>query len=138
MTIKFEQDVLLRVLERPTAHSPLETTFSTDDSYCLSFRKQPFFSDVENLRGCTCDDDDSIFTASTDSLSDTDSELDRRVSFADDLVTEEWTRPFTPKEEVNNLFYSSDDTARYVELSTDSTCRSAVPLGLLAFFLFNI
>jgi hypothetical protein len=67
---------------------------------------------VEKIREDAYDDDDSIFTVSTASLSDSDSVIERRVSFADDLVTEEWTRPFTPKDEISTLFYSSEETSR--------------------------
>jgi uncharacterized UBP type Zn finger protein len=67
---------------------------------------------VEKLRHSTYDDEDSVFTLSTASLSDSDSEVERSVSFADDVVTEEWTRPYTPKEEVSKLFYSTEETQR--------------------------
>jgi hypothetical protein len=67
-------------------------------------------SAVEKLRNFTYDDDD--FTVSTTSLSDTDSEAERSVSFAEELVTDEWTRPYTPREEVTKLFYSTEETQR--------------------------
>lgn len=56
-------------------------------------------------------DDESVDTASTSSLScDTeDSDYDKRVSFAEDLVTEEWTREYTPKEDIATLYYSSEE-----------------------------
>lgn len=60
-------------------------------------------------------DDD---TASTASLSDSslDSSLDdeKRVSFADTLVSHVWERPRTPPEDVSKLFFSSEETSRYV------------------------
>jgi len=37
---------------------------------------------------------------------------ERRVSFDESLITEIHTRPYTPKEEVKNLFYTCADTAR--------------------------
>lgn len=98
-----------------------------DDEYLLVD-----FPSVEKLRSSTCgpttgadNDDESIFTLSTTSLSDTDSDLgdddedsstassSRRVSFADDLVSDEWTRPYTPPEEVRDLYYSSEETQRF-------------------------
>lgn len=127
MTIKVEQEVLLRVLETsPSSHPPLETTLTCDDGYllvdyCKSMSSAASEYGVEKLRNSTyCDEEDeesSIFTLSTASLSDTDSELGddepcRRVSFADSLVTDEWTRPFTPREEVSKLYYSTEETQR--------------------------
>lgn len=62
-------------------------------------------------------DDHSLFTLSTDSLSnysdDASSPIERRVTFATTLVTEERTRPRTPPEEVGELFYSSEQTQRF-------------------------
>jgi len=92
-----------------------------DDGFLLvDFRKSQIGKEnteygvpVEKIRTATfsSDDEDSIFTLSTASLSD-ESEMERRVSFADDIVSEEWTRPYTPKEEVSNLFYSTEETQR--------------------------
>ena len=67
--------------------------------------KEPFREDT-----CLSDDD----TLSTASSSDYGSEAGRTVSFADDLVTEVHTRPFTPPEQVQDLFYSQEETSRYV------------------------
>jgi hypothetical protein len=121
MTIKVEHEVLVS-LESPQWPS------SAGCNGCLVFPRQPigpqqdFAPTVEKLRlAVSFEDDDSVYTASTASLSDTDSELERRVSFAEDLVTEEWTRPYTPQEEISNLFYSTEETQRYVESGTNST-----------------
>jgi hypothetical protein len=57
-----------------------------------------------------------VFTASTACFSDSDSEdgsIERRVSFAEDLVTDEWVRPFTPKEELPELFYTTEETQKF-------------------------
>ena len=56
-------------------------------------------------------DDDTLSTASS---SDCGSEVGRSVSFADDLVSEVHTRPFTPPEQVQELYYSQEETSRYV------------------------
>jgi hypothetical protein len=116
MTIKVEQEVLLRVLETPPSRYSLDSTIREDDDFMLvDFRKplsHDLCSSVEKIRAEAYDDDDSIFTLSTASLSDSDSIIERRVSFADDLVTEEWTRPFTPKDEIPALYYSSEETSR--------------------------
>jgi hypothetical protein len=56
-------------------------------------------------------DDLTVTTASSYSVSLGDDE--RRVTFADPLVTEVRTRPRTPREDVPGLFYSCDETARF-------------------------
>ena len=72
-------------------------------------------------------DDD---TASTASLSDSslDSSLDdeKRVSFADTLVSHVWERPRTPPEDVSKLFFSSEETSRCVSFSCRFSFRSRV------------
>ena len=121
MTIKIERDSPLRVIDTSShrhgsSGTPFESSITTmeDDFVVVDF--QPLCSSllVGKLRSSTIDDD----TASTGSMSsdsyDDSSEQQRRVSFADDLVTQVWTRPFTPRGEVSNLFYSTEDTSRYV------------------------
>jgi uncharacterized UBP type Zn finger protein len=122
MTIHVEQEALLRVVERPLPHPQQQTNHSLshspssqEEEYVLVDFSNTFKSNdcsVEKLRHSTYDDEDSVFTLSTASLSDSDSEVERSVSFADDVVTEEWTRPYTPKEEVSKLFYSTEETQR--------------------------
>jgi hypothetical protein len=115
MTIKLEQQTLLRVLERQQANAPLlDSTISHINNECfviLDFHK-PLGNDisVEKLRGLSTDDDDTLSTSSLST--DSDCEIERRVSFAEDLVSEEWTRPYTPKEEISALFYSTEETSR--------------------------
>jgi hypothetical protein len=113
MTIKVEQEVLLRVLE--SQHSYPRCVSDNQDFLLVDFRK-PISSDdsyVEKIWPSTSDDDDdSIFTVSTASLSDDSELIERRVSFSDDLVTDVWTRPFTPKQEVSALFYSTEETQK--------------------------
>lgn len=98
MTIKFESEALLRVLDNtPQYGSP-----SADVCVEFSLPKE-------------LDDDASVTTLSTASMSDSDSEIDspgRRVTFTDDLVTEVWSRPYTDRSEIQNLFYSHEETAR--------------------------
>jgi hypothetical protein len=122
MTIHVEQESLLRVMERPLphsqpqpSHSQLHPPSSQGEEFVLVDFRNTFKSNdcaVDKLRHSTYDDEDSVFTLSTASLSDSDSEVERSVSFADDVVTEEWTRPYTPKEEVSKLFYSTEETQR--------------------------
>lgn len=117
MTIKVEQEALLRLLTAPPSTPPLEPPISCyDDRYHIDFHKPVFSSGgcpVGKLRDSLCDDD-SVFTASTASLSSDsdDDDLERRVSFAQPLVTVEWTREYTPKDEIGNLYYSTEETQR--------------------------
>lgn len=55
-------------------------------------------------------DDDCCSLAS--SIVSAETACDRRVSFIDPLVTEIHTRPYTPRDEISNLFYSCEETAR--------------------------
>lgn len=119
MTIKIEREALLQALESQPTGPPLEGPLPSGSGYLLVDFRKPISPDdfvVEKIRSSTSDDDDSILTISTASLSDSDdsddSVLERRVSFAEDLVTDEWTRPYTPREEVSSLFYSNEDTQR--------------------------
>jgi hypothetical protein len=115
MTIKVEQEVLLRVLEPPSTRYSLDSSIQDDDGFLLVDFRNPLSHDlcsVGKIRAESYDDDDSIFTLSTASISDTDSEIERRVSFAEDLVTDEWTRPYTPKELIPTLYYSPEETSR--------------------------
>ena len=118
MTIKVEREALITVLtRRPTWPSSLceATSISTDDDEFVVVNlpsKSPYL-DTERLRCSPYSDEDSVCTLSTssDSLS-SDSSLERRVSFASSLVTDVWTRPFTEREEIPSLFYSTEDTNR--------------------------
>ena len=132
MTIKIERDSPLRVIDTSSSlrQGSSGTTFESsitsveDDFVVVDF--QPLCSSlaVGKLRSSTIDDD----TASTGSLSSDsyDSSDQRRVSFADDLVTQVWTRPFTPRSEVSNLFYSTEETTRYVS-PVEFYVRSGIP-----------
>ena len=118
MTIKVEREALITVLtRRPTWPSSLceATSISTDDDEFVVVNlpsKSPYL-DTECVRCSQYSDEDSVCTLSTssDSLS-SDSSLERRVSFASSLVTDVWTRPFTPREDIPSLFYSTEDTNR--------------------------
>ena len=109
MIIKVEQELLLRVLEHPNHRQGLSPHPSGPVDECL-VDKTPL-----RAGGCTStwsfDDCDTLSTTSL-SDSDSDSEPEKTVSFADSLVTEEWTRPYTPKEEVETLFYTNAETAK--------------------------
>lgn len=133
MTIKVEREALLRVIQRARTNSSFDEPISIDDEpisiadeedYLLvDFRKPAILKIaptstrplVESLPYTLSDDESSVFTLSTASISDADSSelIERRVSFAEELVTEEWTREYTPKEEISNLFYSTEETQRF-------------------------
>lgn len=121
MTIKVEREALLRILTRePSGPSfPCEKTIQGEGEYVVVDIPKPFMGEDfygDSLRGPTSDDE-STCTLSTSSLSteSTDS-IERRVSFSETLVSDQWTRPFTPRDEVSTLFYSTEETLRYVVL----------------------
>jgi len=110
MTIKVEQEVLVVSLQERRPHQwPIS---DSSDDFLISKKPQcPQRGDDKIVY----DDEDasSISTFSTASLSDSDSsEFDRRVSFSEDLVTDEWTRPFTEEEDIPTLYYSNEETQR--------------------------
>lgn len=119
MTIKVEREALITVLtRRPTWPSSLceASSISTDDDefVVVNLPSKSSYLDTERVRCSAYSDEDSVCTLSTssDSLS-SDSSLERRVSFASSLVTDVWTRPFTPREDIPSLFYSTEDTNRF-------------------------
>jgi len=107
MTIKIERDALLTVLSRaPTLplHHFQSNPVDEDEWVEVSYPKDQQSSPVESY------DDDCCSLASTEcsSLSS-----DRRVSFADSLVTEIKECPRTPIEDVPFLFYSPEQLTRF-------------------------
>lgn len=125
MTIKVEREALLRVITRARTNASYDEPISIadeEDYLLVDFQKPALRSVaatagplVESLPYSLYDDESSVYTLSTTSLSEADSSelIERRVSFAEDLVTEEWTREYTPKEEISNLFYSTEETQRF-------------------------
>jgi hypothetical protein len=122
MTIKIEREALLRVLSRAPSlpKSPRcdrVTLAIPDDEFVMVELPNATccYSDdclVEKLRDTYATDDDCTVTtlSSSSSFSDVD---ERRVTFADPLVTEVWTRPWTPVEDREKLFYSIEETQRF-------------------------
>jgi len=121
MTIKIEREALLRVLSRapslPKSSYCDDVAFPIpDDEFVMvelptavcSFSEGSL---VEKLRDSYVNDDDcTVTTLSSSSFSDVD---EQRVTFADPLVTEVWTRPWTPAEDREKLFYSIEETQRF-------------------------
>jgi len=115
MMIKVERETLLRLVAAQPLTPQLDSTARCQNEYeFVSIRKPAFDEDfpAEKLR---YHDDDSVYTVSTASLScdADDGDFDKRVSFADSLVTEEWTRDFTLKDDIPRLFYSSEEMQRF-------------------------
>jgi hypothetical protein len=124
MTIQVQHhqpDVLITTTSCSTSSDetwkpPIDTLLSSNDDFML-FHKPllPF--------GSRPDDDESVMTLSSTSSSDLESNsIARVVTFAPELVTEEWTRPYTPTEDLGKLYYSTQETQRYV--------RSCLPRSL--------
>lgn len=127
MTIKIERDALLCVLSNGPLQPPLQAQQAPgvdkpigDDSSSLPCAWVVSTGDsVPNLRIPTVEktesfDDDCTVSTAASSLSSDSLELDeRRVTFAEPLVTDVRTRPRTKREEVPNLFYSCGETARF-------------------------
>jgi hypothetical protein len=134
MTIKVEQEALLRVLQRQPCHPPSCDPIGSEQEYVIVNFCQPLSSDaycVKTLLRSTSDDEDSVFTLSTASLSSDDSsecEAPKRVTFADPLVTEVWTRPYTEKD--SGLYYS---VGKFLHVS--SSTSTMVLHGQLASYL---
>lgn len=120
MTIKIEREALISVINtRPTwpSSSCEGPSITYDDEFVLV--NLPAKSDYQHLcpellRCSSYSDEDSLCTSSTLSCFSSDDSIstDRKVFFAPSIVTDEWTRPFTPREDVSSLYYSSEDTNR--------------------------
>lgn len=119
MTIKVEREALIALQSQPWPSSSVSSNDDDDDNVIRIYRKYPAHHDhylsKDLLPGAvSTDDEDSVYTTSTTTCSDSDtSDIDRRVCFADDLVTDVWTRPYTEKERIAELYYSNDETHRF-------------------------
>lgn len=119
MTIIIEREALLRVLAREPSGISSSIACSgacipSDGEYVLVDIPKPL-SSVEKSQVGPTSDDQSTCSLSTDSLSSGSCHsFERRVSFAETLVSDEWTRPRTPRDQVLSLFYSTEETQRYV------------------------
>ena len=161
MTIRVEREALLMVISTSSSSSSSSSTTNAttsslsikpcnhctrdEDEYVIvdSVPTKPlkrnnfYYSDLIPASTHLGDDDlASLCTLSTSSVSSYDSSsdistVDRRVSFASQIVTDVWTREKTLPEDVSNLYYSAQETQTvgsfsfvrisYVELSTGST-----------------
>lgn len=121
MTIKVEREALLCVLSHLPSHQGpsipydeyVTVSCDKDSSSGIYIGEQDYFcTSTDSYVKCTSsfDDDCTVTTATSSSASSLDE--DKRVSFADPLVTEVFTRPRTQREEIPTLFYSVDETQR--------------------------
>lgn len=129
MTIRVEREALLSVINTTSSQSssitsrtrPSTSLSSKPCNPCIrdedEFVIVDFYSDF--IPGSNGDDDlASLCTLSTSSVSSYDSSSDastveRRVSFASQLVTDVWTRDRTLPEDVSNLYYSALETQTF-------------------------
>lgn len=114
MTIRVERHALLRVISTtpsPSCNPSLDPLICEDEEFVIvelpekkaEQQQHPFFDPA------TTDDDQTIDSSDDDYSADS---TESRVSFADNLVTDVWTRPYTPVEDVPSLFYDSDTIAQ--------------------------
>ncbi|CAJ1923084.1 unnamed protein product [Cylindrotheca closterium] len=121
MTIIVEREALLRVLTTEpsgTSSSSIgcgNTCIHSDGEYVLVDSIPKPLSTVEKSQvGPTSDDQSTCSLSTDDSLSSGSCHsLERRVTFAETLISDEWTRPRTPRDQVLSLFYSTEDTQRF-------------------------
>lgn len=114
--IRIDSQALNLLLSTPP---PALAVCSADPS--LSCKEQ-LYDDCIRKEKRADGDDASVGTAETVWSDDTeesddednDDDLTRRVCFVEPLVTEEWTREYTPQSDVAALYYSSEDTTRCV------------------------
>lgn len=112
MTIHVQQDVLVTLSSSSHHAWPI----SDQEDEFLLFRKKSSYG-YDDMGKEIESDDDSVLTLSTASLSDIESDSSvsmLRVSFAEELVSVEWTRPYTATEDLGDLYYSTEETNRYV------------------------
>lgn len=128
MTIKVQQETFIAIQAQPwpisndldegyrfrKCHSAGCQTSSSSSTCQDSEAYQSAVVDNHALQSSvSIDDEDSVYTTTTtSSFSESDTDLDRRVTFADDLVSDVWTRPYSNKEDIERLYYSNEDTQR--------------------------
>ena len=138
MTIRIEREALLRVISTsppppsstPFALSSCNPCIRDEDELVIvdSMPTKPLQERNFFYRELTEDDDQaSVCTLSTSSVSSYDSScdistIDRRVTFAAQLVTDVWTREKTLPEDISNLYYSSQQTQTVRAFCTYNFC----------------
>jgi hypothetical protein len=104
-----KETVLSTVCNRPPCPGTGDELINVS---CVKDGESPciFIGEKGGLPFAEFSDDD---TASTASMSDSSLDDEKRVSFAETLVSDVWERPRTPPEDVSKLFFSSEETSRF-------------------------
>ncbi|GKY95896.1 hypothetical protein MPSEU_000550200 [Mayamaea pseudoterrestris] len=104
MTITLQHESILKVFDSQSIRTPIES--------CEGF---VLVNEGDWCQLHQCSGGDDADTLSTTSLSDSSSmsECERRVSFFEHVVTDTWFRPYTPMADVEDLYYSVEDVARF-------------------------
>ena len=117
MTVQVINDVV--ALQHSSSSDQWTINKEEEDAY-LRFRKKPCEDDDYTISTVSLSskdsDDDSVISTSSSTVASTN-----RVSFSDELITMEWTRPYTEPEDVPLLYYSTEETNRYVGIHDDTT-----------------
>jgi hypothetical protein len=114
MTIQVQHEIVT------LQHASSDHWSITDEEEFLRFRKKPYDIDDEDTATTASittkdtDDDSVLSTASSTIISN------NKVSFCEEVVTMEWTRPYTEPEDIPYLYYSTDETNQYVLFTVDS------------------
>jgi hypothetical protein len=113
MTINVQNDIVT------LQHASSDHWSITDEAEHLKFRKKEYEVDEEDTATTVSNsskdtDDDSV-------LSTQSSFPTSRVTFSKDLVTVEWTRPYTSPEDIPHLYYSTEETNRYVTVGPEAS-----------------
>lgn len=116
MTIQVQQEVLVTLQQSGSSHHAWPLSSSLVDDNLHFFRKKSSLQEEDDdCHSSVEKDDDSVLTLSTASLSDDSDDAPLRVvTFAAELVTAEWTRPYSAAADLADLYYSTEETHRYV------------------------
>jgi hypothetical protein len=113
MTIQVVNDVVtLRHSFSPSEFKSSEV----EEEDCLRFRKKSFSRDDGDTSSTVSlsskdSDDDSVLSTTSSTITSAS-----KVTFCDQLITMEWTRPYTEPKDISLLYYSTEETNRYVDL----------------------
>lgn len=102
MTIQVHPDAVVQLKESSSSSIP-DDYLICNGSLASAYERRS--------KGAVPTDDDTC-TVDTVYTTDSDESLCHRVSFADNLVTDAWTRPATQPEDVRSLYYSKEEIER--------------------------
>jgi hypothetical protein len=108
MTIQVINDF---VALQQSSHTDQWKIKDEDTESYLRFRKKSYAEDDDFTTNTSISskdsDDDSVLSNSSSSVASPS-----RVSFCEELITMEWTRPYTEPEDIPLLYYSTEETNR--------------------------